>query len=223
MKVLIDRNIERNAITHRSALMPRTIKWGLKDWSVAVLERTPFPPRDDEAFRKEQLPFLATVGELARESRINLFSSFELSMERFRQKGNDQGYLGLNLLQDVIIQKVPSPINRSLVIGAFGHEIGTTEEEQMAFFRSVKDDRFQSIRTAVGEKHVDDAYHLWTAECSKLEAFLTMDQKFLRQVNQEKGKISSPVGVFTPKSFCESLGKVPTDIEVISKKFPPFL
>jgi hypothetical protein len=61
MKVLIDRNIEINAITHKTVLVSRAIKWGPHYQTLDVAERIHFPPRVDEAFRIEQLPFLAAL------------------------------------------------------------------------------------------------------------------------------------------------------------------
>ena len=91
MKILIDRNIVRNAITHRSVERPRSLRWGDRDVTADVPARQAFPPRGDEEFRIDQMPFLATVTELARAGRLELFTSFELQMERMRQRERGTG------------------------------------------------------------------------------------------------------------------------------------
>ncbi len=212
MKVLIDRNIERNAVTHKTVLVSRTIRWGPHNHTVEVAERAYFPPGETERFRTEQLPYLATVCRFPRKLQLQFFSSDELLMEAVRQAGPSEGYLGINLFRDVTVTSVRCPAQRLIVFGSSG-SIGITEEEQMDFFLAIEHPRFLQIRNAVGDAHIDDAFHLWTAEEAALEVFLTMDQRFWRVVNQKKKIINSAVLVMTPKELCEHLGAQPTDIE----------
>lgn len=221
MKVLIDRNIEINAITHKTMLASRAIKWGPHYHTLDVAERVHFPPRDDEAFRREQLRFLAALCASAKQGNPELFSSYEIRMEMLRQKGRSEGYLGMNLLRDVPIRNVPSPAQRSIAIAA-DLTMGTTEDEQMEFFRSITHPRFLHIRKHAGDAHIDDAFHLWTAEEAKLDAFLTMDKRFYGVVKQKSNLISSPVLVATPRDLCGHLGLQPLDIGELAAETNPF-
>jgi hypothetical protein len=222
MKILIDRNIARNAITHRSVEKPRSVRWGDRDVTAGVVERQAFPPRGDEEFRIEQLPFLATVTELARARRLELFTSFELQMERMRQRTRGPGYVGLNLLEGITLGKVQPPVERSIAITGFGQNTGVTEAEQMGFFHSIRESRFLDIRRAVGDAHIDDAFHLWTAEAAGLDAFLSMDKTFLNVMRRQGRRAKSPVSVWSPKDLCASLGEEPTDIDVLAARYHPF-
>lgn len=221
MKVLIDRNIEINAITHKTVLAPQVIRWGPHAQTIEVAQRAHFPPGDDERFRGEQLPYLATLCNFAKEGKLQFLTSHEMRMEKLRQKGRCEGYLGINLLRDVPVKSVRCPAQRSIVIGPTGSN-GVTEEEQIEFFRSIQHPRFLQITNATGEAHIDDAFHLWTAEEAALDAFLTMDQRFWRVVNQKKKIINSPVLVVTPKELCEHLHAQPTDIEKLAAGINPF-
>jgi hypothetical protein len=221
MKVLIDRNIEINAITHKTVMVPQVLRWGRRDLRLEVTQRNHFPPREDERFRAEQLPCLAAVCACARTGELEFFSSHEIKMEMLRQRGRGQGYLGIDLLRNIPVKSVPCPIHRPVAItGAF--ESGTAEEEQMIFFRSIKHPRFLQIRKLTGDAHVDDAYHLWTAEEAKLDVFLTMDKKFWRVVNQKEKGINSPARVMTPKDLCERLGLRPIAIKQLAPDIKPF-
>lgn len=222
MKILIDRNIAINSITHKTVLVPQTINWGDIQQTIEVAQRKHFPPRKDEKFRLEQLPYLATLCLLAKQGKIDFLSAFELLMENMRQKGRDEGYLGLNLLRGVKIGSVKSPIDRNIIINSFAENFGTTESEQMAFFSSITHHRFLKIRQLVGDKHMDDAFHLWTAEENDLNGFLTMDHKFWKVVNQKKRKIEPKAAVFTPLELCKILKAQPTDIEKLAAENPPF-
>jgi hypothetical protein len=169
----------------------------------------------------EQLPYLAALGIFAKEGKLEFFTSFEIRMEEFRQKGRGEGYLGINLLRDVPMKCVPCPTERSLMIAPKAN-IGTTEEEQMEFFRSIGHPRFLQIRKATGGAHVDDAYHLWTAEEAALDAFLTMDRAFRNVMEHERNAINSPVLVMTPKELGEHLRLQPVEIEGLAEEIHPF-
>lgn len=222
MKILIDRNIEINAITHKTGTAPQSINWGGSEQTMFVLQRIYCPPPASAKFRTEQLPYLGTVCSMAKAGRLEFYKAHELLMEKFRQRGRDEGYCGFNLLRDIPITWVKSPADRTIVVNSFGPSIGTTEEEQMDFFRSITNSRFLQIREVVGESHIDDAFHLWTAEEAGLDGFLTMDQKFWRTVNQKKHLIKSDALVLTPKELCELMNEAPSDIEKLAANCPPF-
>jgi hypothetical protein len=220
MKILIDRNLEIRAITHVTEMVPRQITWGPHNLTPDVAERVHRPPREDETFVKEELPYFATLCNSARVGELEFFTSFEILMEATRQRGRSEGYLGINLLRGVAIKHVPSPIQRSIMIGAAG-STGITENEQMEFFRSIQHPRFLEIKQAVGEAHIDDIYHLWTAEVALLNVFLTVDKRFRNVVNSQKDRIKLAVSAMTPKELCQDLGLQPTDIEKLAAVINP--
>lgn len=222
IKVLIDRNIERNAITHQSVERLKSIHWGGQNYSLSVVERQKIPLREDERFRNEQLPYLATVTELARAGDVMLFTSFELRMERIRQRAIGPGYVGLDMLDGVKVDTVRAPVDRTIAIAPFGRSSGLNKAEQENFLRSIRDSRFVAIRNVVGEAHIVDAFHLWTAEVSDLDVFLTMDKRFLNVIEQERKKIQSSVAVRSPRELCETLGKGPVSLEALAVQYPPF-
>jgi len=114
----------------------------------------------------------------------------------------------------------PCPVKRSVTFAASG-SVGITEEEQMEFFRSIRHPRFQQIRIAIGDAHVDDAYHLWTAEEAALDAFLTMDRRFWNVAKHGFRALDSTVLVMTPKELGEHLGLQPVDIERLAGEINP--
>jgi hypothetical protein len=143
-------------------------------------------------------------------------------MERMRQKGPADGYLGLNLMAGIAYKHAVSPINRTVVISGFGADFGTTKAEQMTFFADVDDPRFIEIRKHIPKSHVDDAFHLWTAENNNLHFFLTMDKRFFNNIDQKKNLINSSVSVETPKSLCELLNLNAIDLDELKKDRRPF-
>ena len=208
------------AITHDTEMVPRQTTWGPHNLTLTTAGRVHRPPREDEKFVQEELPYFATLCNSARLGKFEFFSSFEILMEASRQKGRSEGYLGIDLLRGVPIKHVPSPIQRSIVIGTT-ESIGMTREEQMEFFRSIEHPRFLEIKQAVGEAHIGDVYHLWTAEVASLDVFLTVDKRFRNAVDSQKARINSPVWTMTPRELCEYLGLQPTDIEKLAAGINP--
>lgn len=129
--------------------------------------------------------------------------------------------MGINVLRDVPMKNVPPPIQRSMLIRGTA-SIGISEEEQMDFFRSIQHPRFLQIRKATGDGHIDDAFHLWTAEEASLDVLLTMDRHFWNVVNHEKKKIDSAVLVIPPKQLCERLCLEATDTAKMAAEINPF-
>ena len=224
-KVLIDLSVRKDALTHRTVVEKRIIEWGDIPREREVAVRKSFPPRSDEDFRLEQITYIAALPELVSAGHIELFQSVELLMEDARNKRRDPGYLGLDVLEGVPIGSVKSPVFRTIV---FGHNrsIGTTEDEQIAFFKSITDERFREIRRALDDgkdRHIGDAYHFWTAEHAGLDIFLTTDRKFIRVFEQKAAKKINPrAEVMSPKQICESFGAGPKDIEQLARENPPF-
>jgi hypothetical protein len=220
VKILIDRNIERLSVTHVTEMVPRTVKFGPNIYSRPVAERVHRPPREDEAFLREQLPYLASFAQAARNGSVECFTSFELMMEASRQKGPSDGLLGIDLFRGVSTRCVPTPVKRPIMFG--DTSIGITKEEQLESFQTVKSPRFLQIRRVVGDKHIADAFHLWTAEEAALDAFLTLDKRFWNVCKAQGRQIGSSVSVMTPKELCDRLGLEPTDIEKLAAAINPF-
>lgn len=224
MRVLIDRNIERNAVTHRSVISKKAVSWGGRRIKLPILERKHYPPRENEDFRLEQIPYLVTICLLAKQNRVKLYRSFELTMESLRQRSKDRGYAGINLLEGLSLHSVKPPTERMIVVGGRHGNVELTEDDQMRFFRSIKDSRYLEICMALGNSHIDDAFHYWTAEHAGLDGFLTMDNKFVKPLNAaiKQSRLRSSVAAMTPKMMCERLGEGPTDIQQLAQKLHPF-
>jgi hypothetical protein len=179
MKILLDRNIERFGVTHRTETIPRTIKWGPQTHTVSVAQRTHHQYSDGDVKVREDLSHLASICRSARSGDIEFYTSFELDMEADRHAISLKGYLGIDLLEGIPTKKVPSPFQRTVIRAAHGHgSVGTTKGEQIEFFQSIQDPRFVELNNATGNSHVSDVFHLWTAERASVDVLLTMDYKF---------------------------------------------
>ena len=223
MRILVDRNLERHAVTHTTRIVPQPVEWGPLRFELPVAQRSHDQPREDEQFLREQLPYLVSLCGTAKDGKLEFCTSRELEMEAVRQPISKQGYLGIDWFSGVTLTKVPCPVDR---FASWNKEIDPVadfgKDEQLAFFRSITHPRFLHLRNTLGEAQLADAFHLWTAEEAHLDVFLTMDQKFLNNVHNRSAAIGSTVSVMTPKEVCKQIGLPPSDIEQLAAEIKPF-
>lgn len=223
LKVLLDPSVRRNAVTHRTVLEPQTIQWGDITQTLEIAKRRAFPPRPDEKFRIEQIPYIAALHEMVRNRQIRLYKSPEIRMEDIRNRFPDRGYLGLDLLEGVHLELAKSPFERTIVFSGFGDHVGVTKGEQLAFFRSIDAERFVELRMLINDAHLGDMFHFWTAEMNELDIYLVMDNRFLNPFRHSvEPKISTATSILTPRELCEKLNVQPADLEKIENENPPF-
>lgn len=222
-KILVDLSVLKDSVTHRTVLQPKTIHLGKITQTFQVAVREPFPPRSDERFKLDQIPYIANLPKLVSAGHVELYRSVELVMEFMRNSPPDCGYLGLNVLEGLGFKSVRMPVERTIVFSGVGPSVGTTKEEQVQFLSSIQDEKFKRIHRAFNQHHIIDSFHFWTAEYNHLDVFLTTDQKFMNVFkNQAESKLKSSVKVMSPKSLSELFGYGPTDIELLARDNPPF-
>lgn len=112
MRILIDRCLERYAVTHATSMVPQSVKWGPHRFELPVAQRRYDSPREDEVFVREELPYLVSLCRTAKDGRLEFCTSSELQMEAFRQLISKQGYLGIDWFSDVKLTRVPCPVDR---------------------------------------------------------------------------------------------------------------
>lgn len=251
MRILIDRNLERRAVTHTTRAAPQSVKWGTLQFDIPVAQRCHDEPREDELFLREQLPYLVSLCYAAKEGKLGFCTSLELEEEARRQPVSKQGYLGIDWFAGVEMTNVPCPVDRFALItrtigpdfdfakvlreaslsidaialwnkGLFNPDPGMQKSKQLDFFRWIIHPRFVHLKTTLGEAQLADAFHLWTAEEAHLDVFLTMDKKFLNNVRNHLKAIGFTVSVMAPKELCEQIALLPSDIDKLAAEINPF-
>jgi hypothetical protein len=222
MKILIDRSIERYAVTHDTRMVPHTVKWGPHISTVSVAQRTRKQPGPSDVFIIEQLPYLVSLCNVARQGNLEFCTSFELEREALRQRSCAQGLLGIDFFLGIRMTRVPCPAQRESFSGIIDPLAYFGKEEQLKFLRGIQHPRFLLLRKLLGDAQLADAFHLWTAEEASLDVFLTMDKKFRNNVYNQRNEVKSSVSVIAPKEVCEQLGLASSSIEKLAAEINPF-
>ena len=230
-KVFLDNCIISVSDTMQEVFKKKDIYWGdsIQELEIFGYERKPLSD-ESQTWRRNQIKCLPTIGRLAREKIISLYTYCELKFEGMKRSGSFPFNNIGNAFQNVEISQVDAAVERSYFSSMeFGRYIKTeqvikfckfllgtnTEEfaEQLAEYdypdfllrnlRSVE--RFRDLCDGLSEKQFPDAFHLWTAEVNEAEFFLTIDRKFIRVMTETKN-ISLPCRPLPPCEFLQRLG-----------------
>ena len=229
--IFIDNCIISLSDTMQGTAKVQKIVWGdiAQDVKITGFERKPMPSAD-QAWKRDQIECLLTVGRIAREGKVELYTYNELTNEAWKRPGSFPSNVLGNLLAGVTFKHVDAAVERS-----FFFQMETSEyisKEQMVKFckwlleskvetladrlkgqeryptfllnnlRGVK--RFREICKGLAEKQYPDAFHLWTAEVNDIEYFLTTDKKFIRAMTETK-RINLPCRPLSPSDLLDML------------------
>jgi hypothetical protein len=220
--------------------LSRTMRWDNKVKEVSVCESThqvsvlgltrrAMPEACRETWKLDQVKCLPTLGKLAKEGKLDLYTYSELDNENDRGK-NCYAQPPGNVFRGVPFKHVPSPVERSYfqqmdmrtfssneTVIDFCKWLINNKVEEIAerlkgsdyypdqLVKNLKRvGRFRDLCRGLGEKQFSDAFHLWSGEVNEIKYFLTVDRKFIRVMTETK-KIGLPCRPITPSDLLEKL------------------
>ena len=199
----------RAAITHSFVMLPRTVRWGAIDVTLGVADHVPIPAEKNPCNRK-QLDSLPCVAEFARSGSIQLYTTIELELESWGLKDktgrNAAKSDGFDLFAGLTFKKVSCPVERPLI---WSFRRSATYETKQAFLQGIRHPRFVELRAAVPEKHMGDAFHVWSAENAGLDCFLTCDGRFVNVWRHQK-RVASALQVLLPAELLLRIQQPPS-------------
>jgi len=230
--VLVDRNVEFRRFITEPAKQTKPITCGPIKQSVEIVGwRFKQPLSDEHAWLNDEIACLPTIGRLAREGRLSLFTSVELQFEGWTARRSlPYGNCG-DLFEGIDIRKLPDAVTRSYFENTIDlNEMLARETLQRFCARLIKFDvdalrksplwerlpvqtqrnlddleRFRFLCRKVGKKHYCDAFHFWTAETHGLRYFLTLDKVFLNIAANQRGFVIATRPV-SPSAMLDELG-----------------
>lgn len=196
IKVFVDANIFKYSASKLLRLFPREQKlnWGGQETITTVHDMRYVNPNDNiknnKTLRKE-VDLLPYIVELQDKENIEFCITSESDLEVMGLPNMDSK---TGKLYGAKITYLKPPIDYQRIL------IGWTTDTQQAqydFLRSIKSERFLEIQKATGayqgenppnKNQLLDAFHLWCAEHSKCDVFLTGEApKLKRSINRNKG------------------------------------
>lgn len=232
ISVFIDNCIVSLSETMEGAYKEHDFTWGDSVQRIKVIGyKRKKMPSSDQAWKRDQIECLPTIGRMARENRLSLYTYHELRHEAWRRPGSFSSNNIGNIFDNVKFIDVDAAVERS-----YFFQMGISEyisKEQVIEFckwlltpnieelanklpklkkypefllgnlRGVQ--RFRDLCGGISEKQYPDAFHLWTAEVNGAELFLTTDRKFIRAITQTKN-LKLPCEPLSPSELLEKLG-----------------
>lgn len=180
LRVLVDSSVLAHAITHETAwISTGKNMWGTQEIETGYQARVPVHAEDCDLELFREVRFLPGLAHLARLGLLRPCTSAELRSEQFRQPiGRFRGYYYFDLDLFSGIQFEP--------VDGWHVESRDSEQGQLERVAACPDPLFRSLVQLLGQKHSLDAFHVYTAEKHQLYAFLHLDLKFQRHVNQHR-------------------------------------
>ncbi len=211
IKALVDTSVLRASELAQPQNEVKTIHFGeiQQDFAIAGFERKRLPPQDQD-WKRDQLLLLPTIRKLAQFGRIQFFTYNELQFETWHgASGRSLSPKG-DMLHGIEITRIESAIERSFLQQSSleQHITKNAFVEFIEFLLKLTPDlvlqltdvlrnrmpqgqlnnlsRLTELRLLceiATRKSYPDAYHLWTAQCAGIDAFLTLDRRFSNAIN----------------------------------------
>jgi predicted nucleic acid-binding protein len=141
---------------------------------------------------------LKTMAEMAKAGLVTLYESDETLAEflNFRPAGFGLGTF--DQLGGIKLKHARAPIARGFTIASYSPN--RARKAWHIFLPQIKHPRFIELLKRTGGDHAADLYHVWEAEHNGIDAFVTLDVKFINAVTKPK-PLRTPVRICTPSEF----------------------
>jgi hypothetical protein len=219
LTLLVDSSVLAHGITHESAWISGGKKmWGPHEIETGYQTRVPVHADDSDSDLFREIRFLLGIAHLARLGLLQLCTSAELRAEQFRQPaGRFRGYYydDLNLFSGIEFKG----------IDGWQLDFGNAAEKQLDRVTDCPDPRFRALVALLGQKHSLDAYHVATAERNGLYAFLHLDLKFSRHVEQHRQHDALnqlQTRILLPSELAALIGLLPMNPRLLSHEESSF-
>lgn len=196
-RVFIDTNVLKFSATELPRYVPRQtcVQWGDRAVELTVHDIVQIDPNKliENPELKTEADMLRPLADLGKLGSVKYVIDFETLAESWglrnmdSERGNFYG---------APIEKVKSPVTYGRVVA--GGDVDP-REHQYQFLRSLNQPRFLEVQKITGayqgknppnRNQLLDAYHLWSADHSKCDYFLTLDFKLIKTLNRSPTKLS---------------------------------
>lgn len=232
MKVFVDNCVISLSDTMEGAFKEQNLAWGdsIQRIRIAGYIRKKLPS-EDQAWKRDQIECLPTLGKRAQEQKIALYTYSEINFEGWKRSGSVFANRFGNVFSGVHFSHVDSAIERSYFfqselseylkkdqvidfckwlltpnIESIAAKLAPTKRYPEFLLQNLqKVQRFRELCEGLSEKQYPDAFHLWSAEVNKMDLFLTTDRKFIRALTETK-KMDLPCTPLSPSQLLDQLG-----------------
>jgi len=229
--ILFDNCINSLSDSLQGTIKSQEVVWGdnVQEVKIVGYERRPLPDAE-QLWKRQQIVCLPTVGRIAKEGKIELYTYNELQHEAWKRPGSFPPNLLGNLFAGISFKRVDAAVERSFFsqmelseyilkkqVIEFCNWLLNSKVEDLAGRQWAQErypafllnnlrgvQRFRDLCNGLAEKQYPDAFHLWTAEVNEIEFFLTTDQKFIRVMTETK-RLHLPCRPLSPSDLLDIL------------------
>mgnify|MGYP000305086606 FL=1 len=213
-RVFVDSNIFKYAASQLPRYKPQlqTKNWGGSKFEETVYDSVIVNPNDNvtnNPILRKEIELIPELVALQKNGNIEFFETIESKIETWGLPNMDSETGRLYGAKISTIEPPPEG-SRSIVFGA---SVGIVAE-QYEFLRKIESKRFSEIQKTTGafqgknppnRNQLLDAFHLWCAENSGCDVFLTGEAKKLRDSMQRKKMFIYKTKVLLPSELLNSI------------------
>ena len=211
-RVFIDTNVLKFSATELPRYAPRqtSVQWGDQVVELTVHDLIEVNPNEfiENPELKAEAELLLPLAEFGKLGQVHYVIDFETLAESWglrnmdSERGNFYG---------TPIEKVKAPILYGRVVAGGNLD---PQEHQYRFLQSIEHPRFRELqkvtgayqgRNAPNRNQLLDAYHVWSAEHSNCDFFLTLDFKLIRMLGRTQTRL--PVRAVRPSELLAYLNQ----------------
>jgi predicted nucleic acid-binding protein len=197
---LLDTNVRLSTFTHTWAYTRHSERRGNR--FVAWIDEIPKPRilRNKTLEQSKSIyESLKIIAEMSRQGLVTLYESDETLAEFLNFRPAGFGLSKFDVFSGVKIEHARAPIARRLKIDA-SYTPNDARKAWHTFLAQISHPRFLKLLKRTGGDHAADLYHVWEAEHNGIDAFVTLDVKFVNAVTKPK-PMGTPVRICTPSEF----------------------
>jgi hypothetical protein len=197
---LLDTNIHLSRYTHTWAYTHRSESLGNR--FVTWVEETAVPRilRNQTLEQSRSIyESLSTIAEMCRKGLVTLYESDGTLAEYINFRPAGFGLGEFDVFSGIRVEHVRAPIARAFTIDA-GYTPNKARKDWNTFLGQIRHPRFIQLLKRTGGSHAADLYHVWEAEHNGIDAFVTLDKKFVNAVTRPQ-PLETPVKICCPADF----------------------
>lgn len=179
-------------------------KWGIK--TDAEIDARKDSSRQKQ-WLKAQARAVRSLAGITRQEKLLLCHEVEIDLEVMHSTSSAESRRINALLAGIRLHRVDSPFKHSRMLAGWGvtKESADNMREEMLDFAIANYPRMREIHGAIGGNKKADAYHIWTAECTGVEFFVSMDKKLVNSARNQR-KVRFQTEIVYPTELINRLG-----------------
>lgn len=214
-RCLVDTDVWSDALHLEHRDQGLELMWWGNEWITVHRKQQWLPPVPPETHAQKRQDWLAlpNLGKLFQSGVLVPAISDAIEIELDTTPYSDTtDFFGFEI---GTAQKLDTGLRRAAWAECLGDLRRPQKQDAIDALSRVKDERLDRLVQILGEKHVWDTIHIWTAEKEGIPLFVSMDRKFRNQFENGRRHHKSAVEIASPSELVSRHGQALAEISEV--------